>query len=444
MSPGNARQQLWQIRRRMISSVFVQNVASTFAVQVLSLAINIASAAIIARKLGPEGKGAVALALLVTGMLGLFLSGGIGVANVYFVGSRRAGVPALVSNSLGFAILTTLLGSGIVGVLIITGWLERLVPGVSISILMLAMVGFPLNLITGYFNSILQGLQRIITLNILSIVQGTLMLVFTLLLVIVFQLGVTGALLAYLVSGTMNVALLGVMLRREGGVFKPQWDRPFMRSTLSFALRGHIGNVLQFFNYRLDVFLINYFLNPAEVGIYTVSARLAEMLWNLPNAVSFVIFPKAAATRAETMNVFTPRVFRITLGFTTLGALGLMVLGRPLILLVYSSMFAGAYVPMLALLPGVVLLGGAKVLTNEIAGRGYPHYNSVMSGLALILTIVFDLLLIPRHGVLGASLASSISYIAIFFISIGFYKTVSRKTTGVSPSSGVNETVLSG
>jgi O-antigen/teichoic acid export membrane protein len=93
---------------------------------------------------------------------------------------------------------------------------------------------------------------------------------------------------------------------------------------------------------------------------------------------------------------------------------------------VFSSAFIGAYVPMLALLPGVVLLGGAKVLTNEIAGRGYPQYNSLNAGLALVLTVVFNLWLIPSHGPLGAALASSIAYATIFLTSIAFYIRVSR------------------
>jgi O-antigen/teichoic acid export membrane protein len=77
----------------------------------------------------------------------------------------------------------------------------------------------------------------------------------------------------------------------------------------------------------------------------------------------------------------------------------------------------------------VILLGGAKVLTNEIAGRGYPHYNSFTSGVALILTVLFDLILIPRFGIIGAALASSIAYGTIFFVAIGFYIVVSRRTT---------------
>jgi O-antigen/teichoic acid export membrane protein len=191
--------------------------------------------------------------------------------------------------------------------------------------------------------------------------------------------------------------------------------------------------VLQFFNYRLDAFLVNFFLGPAGVGIYSVSVALAEMLWYLPNAVSFVIFPRAARTRPEAMNAFTPRVFRTTLALTALGGLALAALGRTLIVLIYGEAFAPAYGPLLALLPGVVLLGGAKVLTNEIAGRGHPQYNSMASALGLGLTIFLDLLLIPRFGVLGAAIASSLAYAAIFVAAIVFYARVSRQA-GVAPA----------
>ena len=220
---------------------------------------------------------------------------------------------------------------------------------------------------------------------------------------------------------------------REGANFTPRWDAFVLRAQISYGLKGHIGNMLQFFNYRLDVLLLNYYLNTTEVGIYSVSTRLAELLWNLPSSVGFVIFPKAAASTPEELQHFTPRVFRITLAMTAIGAIGLAFLGKPLIRIIYDQAFISAYLPLLALLPGVVLIGGAKVLTNEIAGRGYPHYNSINSGLSLILTLLFDLLLIPRYGMLGAAIASSLSYTMVFFLALFFYATANRQSLNTSP-----------
>ena len=423
------------LQRLRVDGAFTRNVTSTLLIQVLSLFFGIATSAIVARYLGQEGKGLVALALLVPGMLGLFLGGGIETSNVYFAGSRRLDISTLAANSVAFAILATVSGIVIVGGLVVTGWLERLLPGVPTLLVLLAMLEFPLRLLLRYFSTILQGLQRIITVNLVNLSDFVLTLVFTLLFVVGLRMGSSGAVLASVGAVAVNLVIVSTLVRRMGGVFKPAWNRSVMRSTLSFGLRGYVGNLFQFFNYRLDMLLVNLFLDPAGVGIYTVSVRLAELLWNLPNAVGFVLFPKAAATRPERMNTFTPRVFRITMILTVLGAIGLALLGKPLILWIYSSAFSAAYVPMLALLPGVVLLGGAKVLTNEIAGRGYPHYNSITSGLSLVLTVVLDLLLIPRYGVLGASLASSVSYSVIFVAAIGFYLVVSRRA-GTAKQSG--------
>jgi O-antigen/teichoic acid export membrane protein len=284
--------------------------------------------------------------------------------------------------------------------------------------------------LNGYLSGILLGLQRIITVNMINLVQAMLTLVFTILLVIGLRVGLSGPILSSLGAGMAGLIILIIILRRAGGVFKPRRNPSAMRSILSFGLKGHIGNVLQFFNYRLDMFFVNYFVGSASVGIYGVSVGLAEILWYFPNAIGFVIFPKATATKPEVMSAFTPKVFWITLGVTALGAIGLVVLGKSLIQLVFSLKFVGAYLPMLVLLPGVILLGGAKVLTNEIAGRGYPQYNSMNAGIALILTVIFDLILIPRLGILGAALASSISYAVGFFASVGFYLVVSRRITG--------------
>lgn len=405
---------------------FTQHVAITFITQSIGLILAIANSAIVARWLGPEGKGMVALALLLPGIMGLWLGAGIDVANVYYTGSRRLDVQTLTANSLGLAVITSTLGIGLIFGLVVTGWLDAFVPGIPMHYVLLAMAGFPLGLLGSYFSSILLGLQRIAAVNLVNLTQSALKLALTAVTVIGFGWGVPGALIAFLGAGVINLVVLGTLLRGEGTTFLPRWNLAVMRSTLSFGLRGYVANVLQFFNYRLDIFLVNYFLGATGVGIYSVSVALAELLWYLPNSVGFVIFPKAAATKPQVMNAFTPRIFRITLGLTALGAAGLAILGKPMIAIVYSSAFLSAYSPMLALLPGVVLLGGAKVLTNEVAGRGYPHYNSINSGLSLILTVVLDFTLIPRYGVLGASLASSAAYTVTFFMAIGFYVAVSR------------------
>jgi O-antigen/teichoic acid export membrane protein len=415
--------------RKLFEGQFRRQVGTTFAAQVLSACFTIVNAALIARWLGVESKGILSLLLLVPNMLGLFLGGGIGVANVYYTGSRHWDIPNLTQNSVGITILATCLGIAGIGGAAMSGLLASVLPNVPLFLIFVALIGFPLNLLNGYLAAILQGLQRILTVNLVTVTQSMVTLILNLILVVGLNTGLIGALSASLLTGIIILIVVVSLLRQEGAQFRPTWRPAVMRSTLSYGLRGYIGNVLQFFNYRLDMFIVNYYLGAAGTGIYSVSVALAELLWYLPNAVGFVIFPKAAASKAEALNRFTPRVFGLTLMLTIVGGLGLAVVGQPFIRIVYSVDFLPAYGPLLALLPGVILLGSAKVLTNEIAGRGYPHYNSINSGLALIVTVGLDFLLIPRYGVLGASMASSIAYTLIFFTAIGFYCIVSRRAT---------------
>jgi O-antigen/teichoic acid export membrane protein len=411
----------------LLKGSFRTQVIITFLTQLITLALSFCTSIIIARWLGPEGKGILTMALLVPGVMVIFLNSGIGVANVYFAASKRMNIQTLTGNSIVYALLVTIIGMFIICILLITGTLELIIPRVPLLLILISMIGFPVGILSGYFMTILQGLQLIIKLNLLNLAQSLLLLSLTFILVSIFKTSLFGALIAYLSASILSLFLIASLIQKMGGFLKLKRNPYVMRTTLSFGLKGHIGNVLQFFNYRLDMFIVNYFLGPSDVGIYSISVGMAELLWYFPNAVGFVIFPKAASTKPEVMNHFTPRVFKITLGLTALGAILLIFLGKPLIGYVYSSSFLPSYAPMVTLLPGVVLLGGAKVLTNEIAGRGYPEYNSINSGLALILTIILDLILIPRYGVIGAAMASSISYSAIFFLSIGFYLFVSRK-----------------
>lgn len=413
-----------QAKALMVRSPFARNVTSTFTVQILSLLLATVNAAVIARVLGPSGKGILALTVLAPNIFALFLSGGISVANVYYIGQKRFDLPTLSANATAFTVMATGLGVAIAAVLYTTGLMEKLLPGVPPDLLALSMLGLPFSLLNSYFISLLQGRQLISQINLVSLMQRGSTVVLSLLTVALLGWGLTGAVLAVLASSVLSVAVLGVMLRRLGARFWPRWNRLVIKTTLKFGLRGYVANVLQFFNYRLDLFLVNYFLGPSSTGIYTVAVAMAEMLWYLPNAVGFVIFPKSANTKAETMNRFTPRVFRLTMALTVAGAVAMAIFGKPFIDIVYSPAFASAYGPMLALLPGVVLLGGGKVLTNEIAGRGYPQYNSIASGVSLVLTIGLDLLLIPRLGVLGAAVASSVAYIAIFILALVFYRSV--------------------
>ena len=143
-------------------------------VQFFSLILSVLNAAIIARWLGPQGKGIVALAMLVPGILSLVASGGINIANVYFAGSRKIDLKKLGRNSSFYGIVASGCSILLIIALMLSGLFQRIVPGVDIDLVLLALVGLPIGLWAGAVGSILHGLRMIFTINKISLLRSVL------------------------------------------------------------------------------------------------------------------------------------------------------------------------------------------------------------------------------------------------------------------------------
>lgn len=406
-----------------------RDVLAMFTVHVVSFLISLAMASVTARWLGAEGKGTLSLMLLGSGFLALLLGGGVSVANVYFAASGRLPVSALT----GFSVSWTLLATATAAVLIagITILDVRVMPGLPQWGLWAVLSLVPWMVLGNNFSGILQGAQQILAVSRTRMVQSGLTLLLTVALVTGMRWSVVGALGAVLASHMIGVAMMTGMLRPYGARLRPSWPDQ-VRSVTAFGLKGHVANLLQFLNYRLDMFIVSIFLGPAAVGIYGVAVSLAELLWFLPDAVGFAVFPRTASGNAAVRTVGW-RYAVVTIAATAAGALLLAAVAPAAIVTIFSPAFMSAYPALLALLPGAVLMSGAKVLANDILGRGYPQYNAITAGIALTVTITLDVLLIPSYGIVGAAVATSLAY-ATVFLSVVYLSTTLKRNQLVFPA----------
>jgi len=245
-------------------------------------------------------------------------------------------------------------------------------------------------------------------------------LIFCVLLVVVLKQGVRGAVVAAMVSPGLCIVAYLFLLRRDVG-FPLTCSRGAFKDALTFGVQGHLGSVLQFLNYRLDMFMVSFFTGAADLGYYTVAVSLAEMLWYLPDAAGFVLFPKTASAEPEAARRFTPKVARLLLFITALAAVGLFLVSRPLIVTLYTKQFLPALRPLWVLLPGVVALSYSKVIFSDLSGRGKPYYGTLASLVSVVLTLGLNPLLIPRWGIIGAAVVSSLAYAANAAAAVVFY-----------------------
>jgi stage V sporulation protein B len=188
-------------------------------------------------------------------------------------------------------------------------------------------------------------------------------------------------------------------------------------------VRLYPGNLAQFLNYRLDVFLVAFFLTPVEVGFYVTATTLAEKLWEIPHAIRTVLLYQVAARDAKVANFTTARVSRVLV--VLIGSICLLValVSYPLIFLLYGADYLPAAPALILLMPGIWALGIGKLLVTHLAGLGQPEVGTLGAIISLSLTFILDFLLIPRLGILGASIASSAAYsLSALVISVLFLR----------------------
>jgi O-antigen/teichoic acid export membrane protein len=325
------------------------------------------------------------------------------------------------------------------GLIVVFFFQETVFPGVPPGYLLLALVLVPLEVFFSYVTYVLLGAQRIKEFNYIHIVQSILFLGFVALALLGLRAGVTGAIFAGLLTWLIVDAVVFLQAKKVAGGVKFTLNTAYLKRGTKYGVQVHLSNILWFLNQRVDMFLVNGFLGPAAVGLYSVGVGLVEKLWMISQAASTVLFPRVAAeNEEERRKAFTPLVARTVLWITALGALALALLSRWIVLLLYSEAFLPAVGALQALLAGIVTLSAGRVLSNDIAGRGFPRLN-IYTGIAAVATnVVLNLLWIPRNGIAGAAWASMVSYTISFLGALFFYCRLSgnRWTKVVFPQSG--------
>ncbi len=376
---------------------------AVFSATVVALGIGFVTSVVVARLLGPEGRGLLGVASAVSAIAVAVASLGLPIAIVYYASRRPRLMPDLLGSALAFGVvlLVVLLGLALLVSNSDLSWLRQ--TGETEFWGLVALLTW-----VTYLEFVSVNVLRARTLydrtNALLVVSRTTVLVLTVLLVALLDLGTNGALLA-LIAGSVLYSLgaLPTFVRRGVGV-----SRNVFAAMVRYGWRVQIGRVIQIGNGRLDVLILSALAPLATVGVYVVAQVVAELVTLVPAAIGFVAMPAIAQGRTASPDVC--RTVRLSGSLSLVGMLGVAIVGPALIYYGYGSEFSGALWPLFILLPGVWLFGIGSVVADVLRALGRPGTPSVLAAVAIVVTVALDLLLIPRFAAVGAAVASTCAY----------------------------------
>lgn len=259
-------------------------------------------------------------------------------------------------------------------------------------------------------------------------------------LMIFFLCGATlaklsGKYLAVIITGTEVSLFLGLAIYNlrlfNPTVIEELWY--WIKNHFHFGLRGVFSGTIAEINTRIDVLMLGLFVTDESVGIYSIAALIIEGIAQLPLVIrnnlnpliaSLVITGEYAKLKH---NIF--KVVQFTY-YIMLATSLIAYLLFPLFIQIFidNPIFNNSYLPFSILLLGLLISSGYLPLDMFLIQAGFPGYQTFIKVIILLSNIILNSIFIPSLGIVGAAIATSLSFVFSVFL----LKTIVKKKIGIT------------
>lgn len=366
-----------------------------------------ATSLIIARVLGPEGRGLVSALTVPSQLAVTFSEMGIRQSTAYYLG-RKVYAPERMIPTL----LTLIPMGALVAMALSLAYFA--LAGVAKGDWLLqglAVASIPLLLTTSYSTGVFLGRQRITEFRKANWRPAIANVLLAAGLCWLAGWGVKGALIGALVAALIG-ALYALRLLSQETPLKLGFDREVARALQRKGMSYALALFIVMLNYKIMILLLSRFSTLDQVGYYSQATVIAEMIWEVPTAVSSLLMSRGV--NSSEPDAFSRKVL-VLARFAFLAAIGVSIvlaLAAPyLFVMLFGRQFAPSASICIILLPGVVAFIVFKVLNADMASRGNPWVAMIVMLPALLCNIALGWWMIREDGAMGAAYASSITYI---------------------------------
>ncbi|MDR2496619.1 MAG: polysaccharide biosynthesis C-terminal domain-containing protein [Tannerellaceae bacterium] len=285
-------------------------------------------------------------------------------------------------------------------------------------------------LLSALYSLILAG-QRFLTgsnnfrgFNAIILLQG--LTLFIALLIIYFPMEhasvdgyVAGNYISQIIAALLSFYLLIPLFRSPSDRPRPK-SLEMIGRMLRYGLWSAADNMAETLATRLNYFLVEHFAGRGSVGLLDAATRIAESVWLISRSVAHIEYSRIARTSSNLLQrQITLRLLRITLIAITAAIAILALIPEGLYAVrFFGPGFAGIRGIILALAPGIIMLGGNTIMSHYFIGSGKVRYSAFSSLIGFSAILIAAPILIPAWGTIGAAAGSSIAFASMFLFSL--------------------------
>ena len=276
-----------------------------------------------------------------------------------------------------------------------------------------------------------QGKFRLFALQ--GVLNTVLNIAFNLILLLPLSMGVNGYILSIVLADLCTSLFLIVTCRLWRYLRPGAADRRLIRAMLRYCLLLIPASVCWWITNASDRYMVTYFCGEAQNGLYAAAYKIPNLLviasgifidaWQFSavvenRRVSEVEDEAQKRARRHSLTAFFSKIFKGYAGFLFLASAVMMLLSRPMAALLFDPSFADAwrFIPVLLLATALSSLGNFSASVYMVERRGLASFVTALIG--ALSNLALNFLLIPKHGPLGAAVATALSYLLVFIVRV--------------------------
>lgn len=376
------------------------------------------TAILLARWLGPEDRGTLAVYVLSVGLAALVLQMGVPETLIYAIGSRAQPVREVVATALASCLVVGS-AAGLATHLALT-----LVWGLPPTTSAALACAIPVTMTLSTARHVLLGLKRFNSYSLTTILEVGSYLSAAAALRVAGALAVETVLLAYVLSLLVGVAWALSMLRRAG-VLSVSWRDVRPRAVGGWVRRGlhmFLVGVGSFAADRINYFVLDTVMGSRAVGLFAAASTLPRLIANLPEQIAITLYSHVSnrVSNEEAVRA-TTAIAGLLLAVFVLMLPPLWFLAEPLVGLLFGAEFAGVGEIMVVLTLSTMVAGLGSLLFNSLAGAGRHDIGGRLTVVSVSVLALAAVLLVPVYGLYGAACsqllanALRLGYLAVLF-----------------------------
>ena len=358
------------------------------------------------RFLGAEGRGIFVLVNQIVGIANTFISISCGEGLIYYLNKSQNYKKKIFFITIFLILVFSLISS------IILISLNILFPNeiidIKYKIIVLALV---IPVMTEYFlYSVLKGFKLFSNYNKISILTRTILFLLICSSILVDGDVTLNCLIFYTIGYFLNLIIYFVYFFKIT-VKKLYYKSKDLYKVIKYSSKIHLINFITELEYKIDNFIIVFFLDLKAVGIYSIAVTIAQLVFYVTNSINTIVFPYVSS------NLKIIKKDEVILDMVKLSFTSTIIILFPLVLagfyvfpFIFGAEFLESYYIFLILAFGILAESISRVIITWFKGLNKTKELLNISVSCIILNIILNFYLIPILGLKGAAISSVVTY----------------------------------